>query len=107
MSASTISAQPPEKLTGIHVGKSKHSAAGVPAVANSLKHVYGSSGLLRGTSAMLKRQGHRLRDDQKPSHPGLLCRKQRRRAFRMERLRDGPGWAHHPAGGVETGGQPL
>ncbi|MES2735863.1 MAG: FdhF/YdeP family oxidoreductase [Verrucomicrobiota bacterium] len=54
MSATPISAQPPEKLTGIHIGKTKHSAAGVPAVANSLKHVYGSSGLLRGTSAMLK-----------------------------------------------------
>lgn len=54
MSESTISAQPPEKLTGIHIGKTKHSAAGVPAVANSLKHIYGSSGLLRGTSAMLK-----------------------------------------------------
>lgn len=54
MSATLISAQPPEKLTGIQIGKTKHSAAGVPAVANSLKHVYGNSGLLRGTSAMLK-----------------------------------------------------
>ncbi|HEY1083496.1 MAG TPA: FdhF/YdeP family oxidoreductase [Prosthecobacter sp.] len=54
MSAPNIHAQPPEKLTGIHIGKTKTSAAGVPAVANSLKHVYSSSGLLRGTSAMLK-----------------------------------------------------
>lgn len=54
MSAPTIPAQPPEKLTGIHVSKTKISAAGATAVANSLKHVYGSSGLLRGTAAMLK-----------------------------------------------------
>lgn len=54
MSAPTIPAQPPEKLTGIQIGKSKTSAAGVPAVTNSLKHVYGASGLLRGTAAMLK-----------------------------------------------------
>lgn len=49
-----IPAQPPEKLTGIEVGRSKTAAAGVPAVANSLKHVYGSSGLVRGTAAMLQ-----------------------------------------------------
>lgn len=49
-----VPAQPPEALTGIHLHKTKHSAAGVPAVANSLKHVYGSSGLVRGTAAMLK-----------------------------------------------------
>ncbi len=49
-----ISAQPPEKLTGIQIDKTKTAAAGVPAVTNSLKHVYGNSGLLRGTAAMLK-----------------------------------------------------
>lgn len=46
-------AQPPESLTGIKVGKPKMSAAGIPAVASSLNHVYSSSGLLRGTAAML------------------------------------------------------
>ncbi|GEP42786.1 FdhF/YdeP family oxidoreductase [Brevifollis gellanilyticus] len=49
-----ISPQPPSKFTGIQVGKTKTSAAGVPAVTNSLKHIYGSAGLLRGTEAMLK-----------------------------------------------------
>jgi len=48
-----IPAQPPEDFTGIEVHDPKTSAAGVPAVANSLKHVYGSSGLVRGTAAML------------------------------------------------------
>lgn len=52
--ASTISPQPPAKFTGIQLGKTKAAAAGVPAVANSLKHVYGNAGLLRGTEAMLK-----------------------------------------------------
>ena len=49
-----ISPQPPAKFTGIQLGKTKTSAAGVPAVANSLRHVYGNAGLLRGTEAMLK-----------------------------------------------------
>lgn len=49
-----ISPQPPSKFTGIQIGKTKTSAAGVPAVTNSLKHIYGSAGLLRGTEAMLK-----------------------------------------------------
>jgi molybdopterin-dependent oxidoreductase alpha subunit len=49
-----ISPQPPSKFTGIQIGKTKTSAAGVPAVANSLRHVYGNAGLLRGTEAMLK-----------------------------------------------------
>lgn len=48
-----VPAQPPEEFTGIEIHEPKHSAAGVPAVANSLKHVYGSSGLVRGTAAML------------------------------------------------------
>ncbi|MES2595608.1 MAG: FdhF/YdeP family oxidoreductase [Verrucomicrobiota bacterium] len=53
-SSKDISPQPPSKFTGIQVGKTKTSAAGVPAVTNSLKHIYGSAGLLRGTEAMLK-----------------------------------------------------
>jgi molybdopterin-dependent oxidoreductase alpha subunit len=52
--ASHISPQPPAKFTGIQLGKTKAAAAGVPAVTNSLKHVYGNAGLLRGTEAMLK-----------------------------------------------------
>jgi molybdopterin-dependent oxidoreductase alpha subunit len=48
-----IPSQPPETFTGIELADPKAAAAGVPAVANSLKHVYGSSGLMRGTAAML------------------------------------------------------
>lgn len=48
-----IPAQPPEEFTGIEIHDPKQAAAGVPAVANSLKHVYGNSGLVRGTAAML------------------------------------------------------
>ena len=46
-------AQPPETFTGIKLSKPKTAAAGVPAVASSLSHVYSSSGVVRGTSAML------------------------------------------------------
>lgn len=45
--------RPPEQFTGIHVGKPKTAAAGVPAVASSLNHVFSSSGVVRGTAAML------------------------------------------------------
>ena len=48
-----VPAQPPDRLTGIELDDPKAAAAGVPAVANSLKHVYGNSGLMRGTAAML------------------------------------------------------
>ena len=50
---STVPAQPPERLTGIQLDEPKQAAAGVPAVASSLKHVYGNAGLVRGTAAML------------------------------------------------------
>jgi molybdopterin-dependent oxidoreductase alpha subunit len=50
---STVPAQPPERLTGIQLDEPKQAAAGVPAVASSLKHVYGNAGLMRGTAAML------------------------------------------------------
>jgi molybdopterin-dependent oxidoreductase alpha subunit len=49
-----VPAQPPEALTGISVHAPKTAAAGVPAVASSLRHVYSASGLARGTAAMLK-----------------------------------------------------
>jgi molybdopterin-dependent oxidoreductase alpha subunit len=51
--SSIVPAQPPDVLTGIELDDPKAAAAGVPAVANSLKHVYGNSGLMRGTAAML------------------------------------------------------
>jgi molybdopterin-dependent oxidoreductase alpha subunit len=54
MSGNSPSPQPPQKFTGIEFCEAKTAAAGVPAVANSLRHVFGSAGLLRGTGAMLK-----------------------------------------------------
>ncbi|MFN7563779.1 MAG: FdhF/YdeP family oxidoreductase, partial [Prosthecobacter sp.] len=53
VTAPLVPAQPPDRLTGLELDDPKAAAAGVPAVANSLKHVYGNSGLMRGTSAML------------------------------------------------------
>jgi len=46
--------QPPEDLTGLHLGKPKKKAAGLPAVTSSLKHLYGLAGVVKGTKAMLK-----------------------------------------------------
>ncbi len=54
MSNPSTSPLPPEKLTGLHLKPAKKAAAGVPAVVSSLKHVFGSSGLVRGTEAMLR-----------------------------------------------------
>ena len=43
----------PEELTGVKVSESKKYAAGFPAVSNSLRHVFGQSGIARGTKALL------------------------------------------------------
>lgn len=43
-----------KELTGITVGESKRYAAGLKAVTSSLRHVFGQSGLIRGTRALLK-----------------------------------------------------
>ncbi|MDF1823908.1 MAG: FdhF/YdeP family oxidoreductase [Verrucomicrobiales bacterium] len=50
----SILAQPPEEHTGIKVKKPKEYAAGVAAVASSLKHVFGLAGLKRGVEGMAK-----------------------------------------------------
>ena len=47
-------AENPEKLTGIKRGKIKKTAAGIPAVVNSLQHVFGEAGFIRGSKALLK-----------------------------------------------------
>jgi molybdopterin-dependent oxidoreductase alpha subunit len=44
----------PEELTGIKVSSPKKQAAGFPAVSHSLRHVFGQSGIVRGTKALLK-----------------------------------------------------
>lgn len=53
-SSTPVSATPPEAFTGLTVSSPKTAAAGLTAVAVSMKHVMGNAGLLRGTSAMLK-----------------------------------------------------
>ena len=50
----SVSATPPEAFTGLAVSSPKTAAAGLTAVAVSMKHVMGNAGLMRGTSAMLK-----------------------------------------------------
>ena len=44
----------PEELTGIQVSGPKKQAAGFPAVSHSMRHVFGQSGITRGTKALLK-----------------------------------------------------
>ena len=53
-SSEEVNAQPPEAHTGISVSKPKAYAAGVAAVASSLKHVFGLAGLKRGAEGMAK-----------------------------------------------------
>ncbi len=50
----SVQAEPPEEHTGLTKGDAKKVAAGLPAVTNSLKMVYGQAGLGRGTKALLK-----------------------------------------------------
>ena len=47
-------AENPEKLTGLKRGKIKKTAAGLPAVINSLQQVFEHAGIARGTKALLK-----------------------------------------------------
>jgi molybdopterin-dependent oxidoreductase alpha subunit len=43
----------PEDFTGLKLGKPKDTAAGVPAVISSAKHVFGEMGIGRGVKALL------------------------------------------------------
>ena len=47
-------AEPPVELDGLKVSAPKTVAAGVPAVVQSLRHLWGEMGVVRGTKAMLK-----------------------------------------------------
>ena len=42
-----------EKLTGINLDRPKKSAAGLPAVVSSMKHISSEAGLIRGNKALL------------------------------------------------------
>jgi molybdopterin-dependent oxidoreductase alpha subunit len=47
-------AENPERLTGLKTGAVKKSAAGIPAVVSSVKHVIGEAGIVRGWEALKK-----------------------------------------------------
>jgi molybdopterin-dependent oxidoreductase alpha subunit len=49
-----IESQPPEAFTGLHVGKVKDRAAGMPAVLNSARHLFKEIGVVQGSRVMLK-----------------------------------------------------
>jgi molybdopterin-dependent oxidoreductase alpha subunit len=48
------SAEPPVELDGLGVSAPKTVAAGVPAVVQSFRHLWGEMGVVRGTKAMLR-----------------------------------------------------
>src|SRR5688500_6628320 len=49
----TIHAENPEDFTGIKRGELKESAAGLPAVYSSVKHVLSEMGIMRGYRALM------------------------------------------------------
>ncbi len=48
-----IEAQPPEQFTGLHVTPRAKYAAGMPAVVQTMRHVWGEMGVYRGSRALL------------------------------------------------------
>jgi molybdopterin-dependent oxidoreductase alpha subunit len=49
----TPGAENPEKFTGLHLGPIKRSAAGLPAIVETVKQVVGEAGITRGWKALL------------------------------------------------------
>jgi molybdopterin-dependent oxidoreductase alpha subunit len=47
-------AENPERFTGLKIGPVKKTAAGIPAVLSSFRHVIGEAGLIRGWKALKK-----------------------------------------------------
>ena len=52
--ASLPHAENPERFTGLRLGEVADVAAGLPAVASSMRHVFGEMGLARGFNALLQ-----------------------------------------------------
>jgi molybdopterin-dependent oxidoreductase alpha subunit len=52
-SAQLPSAQPPETLVGLHKSEPKRVAAGIPAIYQSMKHVVGEDGAIKGMRLLL------------------------------------------------------
>jgi molybdopterin-dependent oxidoreductase alpha subunit len=50
----TPGAQPPIETTGIHQGKRREIAAGLPAVEQTLRYAWGRMGVVKGTQALLQ-----------------------------------------------------
>ncbi|MES1160501.1 MAG: FdhF/YdeP family oxidoreductase, partial [Bacteroidota bacterium] len=48
----TPSAENPDDLTGLHTGKIKKDAVGIPAIVSSFRHAIGEAGLTRGLKAL-------------------------------------------------------
>ena len=48
----TPSAENPDDLTGLHTGKIKKDAVGIPAIVSSFRHAIGEAGLARGITAL-------------------------------------------------------
>ena len=46
------SAENPEEFKGLRKGKIKKSAAGMPAIISSMKHVFSEAGVVRGVKAL-------------------------------------------------------
>ena len=53
-STSAPSAENPQDLTGLKKGRIKKSAAGMPAIFESMKHVFSEAGVARGLKALWK-----------------------------------------------------
>jgi molybdopterin-dependent oxidoreductase alpha subunit len=50
---SVAGAENPGRFTGLKLGRRKETAAGIPAVMSSFRHVFGEAGLARGWKALL------------------------------------------------------
>lgn len=50
--SSSSAAESPDTLTGLHTGKVKKTAAGIPAILSSFKHVFSETGITRGLKAL-------------------------------------------------------
>ena len=52
--AESDGAENPDRFTGLKIGPVKKTAAGMPAVLSSFRHVFGEAGLIRGWKALKK-----------------------------------------------------
>ncbi|HEY4335726.1 MAG TPA: FdhF/YdeP family oxidoreductase [Puia sp.] len=48
------SAENPDEFTGLHIGKLRHEAVGVPAILAAMRNIASEAGMIRGMKALLK-----------------------------------------------------